>query len=105
MIDPQNKESVFKLDPIWTKDVGGDGLGLVTKAHCAVGAKLDLHFQIPNQMKMIEAKGRVVWSKIDDEAIKQYRIGVAFESIADADRIAIMKYIESEAKKQSSGGV
>lgn len=104
LIDPQNRESQFTLDPVWTKDVGGDGLGLITKVHCAVGARLNLHLQIPNYEKVIEARGRVVWSKIDDEGQKQYRIGVAFESIEDTDRIAIMKYVATEAKKQSSGG-
>ncbi len=101
VIDPEKHEGLFKLDPIWTRDVGGNGLGLVTRAHCMVGAVIDLHFQLPGQDQPIEAKGRVVWSKLEDDSEDQYRIGLAFDEIGESDRKAIMQYVETEARKQS----
>ena len=105
MVDPANKEALFKLDPIWSKDVGGNGLGLVTRVHCRVGVVMDLHFQLPSQSQPIHAKGRVVWSKLEDNAQNEYRIGVAFDSIDENDRKAIMRYIDSEVGKIPKKGV
>ncbi|PIQ85090.1 MAG: hypothetical protein COV74_10865 [Candidatus Omnitrophica bacterium CG11_big_fil_rev_8_21_14_0_20_45_26] len=99
VVDPGKEGALFKLDPLWTKDVGGNGLGLITKARLAVGVSIDLKFQLPGQDKLIEAKGRVVWSKLEDGSDDVYRIGVAFQEINDKDRLVIMKFVESEAKK------
>ncbi len=99
IIDPAQTDSLFKLDPIWTKDVGGNGLGLITNARCMVGLAIDLHFQLPGLKDPIEAKGRVVWSMLEDETKNEYRIGVAFDKINEIDRKAIVRYVESEAKK------
>ena len=101
IIDPSQKEGLFKLDPVWTKDVGGNGLGLITNAHCMVGLGIDLHFQIPGTNEPIQAKGRVVWSMLDGNSKNQYRIGVAFDTINEADRQAIVRYVETEARKIS----
>ena len=101
LVDPEKREGLFKLDAVWTKDVGGNGLGLVTRAHCMVGSTVDLHFQLPGTQKPIEAKGRIVWSKLEENSNDQYRIGVAFAEIKESDRQAIMRYVESEAQKQS----
>ncbi len=99
VIDPQKKESLFDLDPVWTRDVGGNGLGLVTRVRCAVGAGIDVEFHLPRTDKPIKAKGRVVWSKLEDEAGHSYRVGVAFTEITEAERKAIRQYVEVEAKK------
>ena len=100
VIDPEKHESLFKLDPVWTRDIGGNGLGLRTHAHCMVGAEVDLHFQLPGQDEPIAAKGRVVWGKLEDNSNHEYRVGIAFKEIEEKDRQAIMKYVEMEARKQ-----
>jgi hypothetical protein len=102
VIDPEKSEDLFKLDPVWTRDVGGNGLGLVTRVHCMVGAAIDLHFQLPGQAEPIHAKGRVVWSKLEDGSDDEYRVGIAFDRIREPDRQAIMRYVESEAKKRTA---
>ncbi len=101
VIDPSNEKASFKLDPIWSKDVGGNGLGLLTSIHCMVGSAMALEFLLPNTKEPIRAKGRVVWSKLEDGSNKQYRVGVAFESISDSDREAIIRYVTAEAGKSS----
>mgnify|MGYP001613066790 CR=1 FL=1 len=103
VIDSNQKEGLFRMDAVWTKDIGGNGLGLVTRAHCVVGSAIDVNFHLPGQEKAIEAKGRVVWSKLDEEVPGEYRIGVAFETIGETDRQTIMHYVESEAKKETQG--
>ena len=104
VIDPAKDKDggLFRLDAVWTKDIGGNGLGLVTRAHCMVGSAINLDFQLPGVAKAIHAKGRVVWSKLDEGFKDQYRIGVAFESIDETDRQALMRYIEAEAKKETA---
>ena len=104
VIDPakDKDKGLFRLDAVWTKDIGGNGLGLVTRAHCMVGSAINLDFQLPGAEKPIHAKGRVVWSKLDEGFKDQYRIGVAFESIGEADRQALMRYIEAEAKRETA---
>ena len=104
VVDPSDDKTLFKLDPVWSKDVGGNGLGLVTSVHCRVGAVMDLEFQLPTREGPVHAKGRVVWSKLGDND-KEYRIGVAFYSISDEDRDAIVRYVNVEAGKASRKGV
>jgi len=98
-VDPSKKEGLFQLDAAWTKDVGGNGLGLLTRARLAVGVTIDLKFQLPGQAVPIEAKGRVVWSKLEQGSSDEYRIGLAFEQIEPKDRLAIMKFVEAEARR------
>lgn len=100
LIDPEKHETLFKLDPVWTRDIGGNGLGLKTRAHCLVGTEVDLHFQLPGEEHPIKAKGRVVWSKLEDGSDKDYRVGIAFKYIDERDRRDIMNYVEHEARKQ-----
>lgn len=99
VIDPEKEDSLFSADAAWTKDVGGNGLGLVTPARCAVGSSIGLQFHLPGREKAVETKGLVVWSKLEDNPERTYRIGVGFESIEEADREAVMRYIDAETKK------
>lgn len=101
IVDPSNQETPFKLDPLWTRDVGGNGLGLVTSVHCMVGAVMDLQFQLPNREEPIHTRGRVVWSKLEDGSNSKYRIGIAFDNINKADQQAIINYVNEEASKSS----
>jgi hypothetical protein len=100
LIDPSKKQHVFKLDPAWTKDVGGHGVGLVTRAHCMVGSKLKLRFGIPGRPKPFEAEGTVVWSQLDDSSgSHEYRIGVAFDTVSKDDHQALMRFVEEQAER------
>lgn len=98
-IDAEQGDSLFTVDSVWSHDLNGTGLGLVTQVRCVVGLPIDIEFRLPGKREAIKAKGRVVWSKLDDEAKGLYRVGVAYESIDEADRRAITSYLKSEAKK------
>ena len=102
---PRGGRASLKLDPILTKDVSGNGLGFVVSTDCAVGSILNLCFELPDRKETIQASAKVIWSKPKEETGRAHQIGVAFQEIEDLDRLAIIRYVEIEAKREAQGKI
>lgn len=83
----------FSIDPVWTRDLGGAGLGLNAPVHCPIGSELKLLFKLPGRDGEISATVTVVYSKLETGKKKVYRVGVSYRNIAEDERQAIIYYV------------
>ncbi|HEY8370296.1 MAG TPA: PilZ domain-containing protein [Thermodesulfobacteriota bacterium] len=86
------------------RTLGGGGLLLVLPAPLEVGTRLSLTVYLPDNRPLVTAGVRaprgvradavVVWADLTTQGVPdEYRCGVAFTRIADADRQAILDFI------------
>lgn len=88
-----SKRSGFSIDPVWTRDLGGAGLGLNAPVHCPIGTELDLDFELPGRDGHIHAVVAVVYSKLEEGDKESYRVGVSYKTISEDERQAIIYYV------------
>ncbi len=88
-----SKKGGFSIDPAWTRDLGGAGLGLNAPVHCPIGTQLEIEFNLPGRDERIRAAVTVVYSKLEAGDRKTYRVGVSYKSINEDERQAIIYYV------------
>ena len=88
-----SQKSGFSIDPSWTRDLGGAGLGLNAPVHCPIGTQLELEFNLPGRDESIHATVAVVYSKLEAGERESYRVGVSYKSINEDERQAIIYYV------------
>ncbi|MBI4430960.1 MAG: PilZ domain-containing protein [Candidatus Omnitrophica bacterium] len=86
-------KSGFSIDPVWTRDLGGAGLGLNAPVHCTIGTELEIEFALPGRDGKIHATLVVVYSKLEAGEKESYRVGVSYKSIKEDERQAIIYYV------------
>ena len=73
-ISPENIEGDFIL-----RDVGGNGLGVVSQKKLSPESNIDLWVKIPDNKPDLHIKGKVVWTRaVEGEG---YRAGIVFEKL------------------------
>ena len=83
----------FSLDPVWTRDLGGGGLGLNAPVHCPIGETLDIKFGLPGRNMDVNATVTVVYSKQESGKPLRYRLGVSYHRIKEDFRQAVIHYV------------
>ena len=90
----------FVID--YTTDLGDGGVLIQTETLLPVGAELELIFKLPNSIKLIEVRGKVVWAnKYDPDKAPDNLIpgmGVKFLDLDPEAKQYIDDFIESVQK-------
>jgi c-di-GMP-binding flagellar brake protein YcgR len=94
IVTPDSETVDPKLDI--TRDISRGGICFKARNDIKAGTVLHLEIKLPNQ-KIINAQGRVVWSKdLSIERLQkevEFDIGVEFLEIRDTDREEINKFV------------
>lgn len=92
-----SKLTVSKKKSIQTKNISSGGICIVALEEIAEGTIIDFTFALPNDDKIINAKGKIVWIKEfsvgDENNNKAYDLGVEFIQISKSDREKINQYV------------
>jgi uncharacterized protein (TIGR02266 family) len=90
----------FVID--YTTDLGDGGVLIQTETLLPVGAELELIFKLPNSIKLIEVRGKVVWAnKYDPDKAPDNLIpgmGVKFLDLDPESKQYIDDFIETVQK-------
>lgn len=79
-----------------SKNISVGGICIIALEKMPVGSTLNLNFFLPDDKKIIKAKGKIAWSKefsIGSDNNKAYDLGIEFIQIAKSDRKRIDKYV------------
>ncbi len=89
----------FKID--YTTDMSVGGFLIQTESPMEKGTILDVRFRLPGAIKLIEAKGEVIWShkytpgsELTQETLPG--MGIKFLELDDQSRHYLVSYIENE---------
>ncbi|HEY3426589.1 MAG TPA: flagellar brake domain-containing protein [Negativicutes bacterium] len=91
-----------------TKDISGNGIGVISDEIIPIGTKIKAAFsiEIKNSNKLeVKAEGEVTRIIPLETADEKYVIGIKFSKIAEITRVAIIKYIfqkQIERRKKES---
>ncbi len=89
----------FAID--YTTDMSVGGILIQTDRPFAVGTTLDIRFRLPGAIKLIEAKGKVVWSHAYVTGTEPTRhalpgMGIKFFRLDEQSRQYLVSYVEKE---------
>ena len=95
-----NVEFDMSSDQRWfeseSRDLGAGGICLITRDAISIGKSFDLKFYIPDKEKPVKVIGKVMWNeKVEDEKITAFYNGIQFTRIDKADKMLILKFVES----------
>ncbi|MBI2496286.1 MAG: PilZ domain-containing protein [Candidatus Omnitrophica bacterium] len=81
-----------------TKDIGADGVCLITEGVLEPGTQMELEVRFPDREQPITLAAEVVWSKLLDQPAKSYETptaetGLKFVRIDPRDRSFIVQYV------------
>ena len=91
-----------------TKDIGGNGLRLLTEELIDAGAPVEVEIKLPDREEPIRFTGEVVWSKLVEKEQRSYKnpkaeTGVKFLQIDPGDRTIITQYAKLNALPGDEG--
>ena len=79
-----------------TRNISEGGICIIALEKLPVGSTLDLDFFLPDDKKIIKAKGKVAWVNefsVGNDANKAYDLGIEFVQINKSDTQKINKYV------------
>ena len=87
----------------FTENISPVGICFLADEDIKIDTHLSLKIHLPGSKGAIEAKGKVVWTKISSflsvEKRKHYDIGAEIIEISEEDRLAIWEYIVKNINK------
>ena len=90
----------------FTENVSPGGICFLVDEEIGVNTLLSLKIYLPDNRDAIEAKARVVWTKVSSflsvEKRKHYDLGLEFVEIDENDRQRIWQYIEKHSSEDKS---
>jgi len=86
-----------KMEPATVVDISGSGVGISTIENIPVGSGLRLNLTFPSEKKPIKTNAEVVWT---EPVKRQYRVGLRFSTMSDADRGRLEAYIKSRVAEE-----
>ena len=98
-----------KVQRTLSKDIGDEGMCLITEGTVEPGTKLEVEIKLPDGRSPIVALSEVVWSKPVGERTKSYEVpmtetGIKFMRIDQKDLALIMQYARLNALPPELGG-
>ena len=98
-----------KVQRTLTKDIGGDGMCLITEGALEPGTKLEVEIKLPDRDLPTTAVTEVMWSRSVVEPRKSYELptaetGMKFVRIDQKDVALIMQYAMLNALPPELGG-
>lgn len=88
---PPNAGFFKKMQPATILDISGSGVGISTLENIPVGSSLKLNLTLPSGKKPIKTNATVMWA---EPVKRQYRMGLRFAAMTDADREKLEAYIQ-----------
>ena len=101
--------SSAKVQRTLTKDIGGEGMCLITEGTMEPGTKLEVEIKLPDRDIPIIAAMEVVWSRPVGEPRKSYELptaetGVKFVRMDQKDLALVMQYARLNTLPPELGG-
>ena len=91
------EEGITSIKTSFTENICPVGISLLVDEEIKINTLLSLKIYLPGSKDVIEAKGRVVWTRLSSflsrEKRKHYDLGIEFVEIDESDRKRIWQYV------------